>query len=295
MLMNKLRHLWKCKWRYLAFVIGFLLFVSPFALFIRLEFWITKNLAEPSLHYSCLRMAVGWLFQGAFDRLLSRPEMTVFMIGVLVSAFFFGPLFCGWLCPVGAVSESISRIIPLPNKFRLHIRDTNVTSGLRYGFFVGYIAIYVLIGLKLTGGLIEAICCRFCASTMLQNFAGAIFGGYGDVTYWGTAYIMVLISWLILGGIFTLGGRGWCLFFCPLGAFSNILHKVGARLGFYRVSFNKGRCKDCKICSSICPMWAIRPDHSVERALCINCKECVNHCPTGAYTMKWGKEKGEGM
>jgi ferredoxin-type protein NapH len=292
--MNRFEILKKNKWRYISFIIGFLLLVSPFALLIRLEFWITGNLAEPSIHYACLRMVIGWIFQGAVNNLISRPEMTAFIIGVLGVSLFLGPIFCGWLCPVGAVSEAISRIIPLPNKFRIHVKDTNITSALRYGFFVGYITIYILIGLRLSGDWIGSICCRFCASTILQNLAAGIFGWllptYGSIEYWGTAYIIVLISWLIIGGIFTHGGRGWCLFFCPLGAFSNLLYKVGAKLGFYRITYNKDKCSHCKKCYLVCPMWAIKSDHSVETALCINCKECVNICPTGAFTMKWGKE-----
>lgn len=289
--MRGLENLKRNKLRYLAFIIGFLLFVSPFALLIRFEFWITGNLAEPSIHYACLRMVIGWIFQGALSSLASRPEMVAFTAAVLITSLIFGPFFCGWLCPVGAVSEAISRIIPIPNRLRIRIRDPNITLGLRYGFFIGYIVIYILIGLKLTGGVIAAICCRFCASTILQNLASGIFGGYGSIEYWGTSYILVLISWLIIGGIFFVGGRGWCLFFCPMGAFANLLYKLGGRLGLYGIKVNKEKCAKCEKCSEKCPMWAIAPDHNIEKGLCINCKECVNLCPKGVYQMGWGRTK----
>jgi len=281
----------KNRWRYLSLLVGFLLFVAPFALLTRAVYYLMGNVAQPTLHTICLRMPIDWIFGAPYR--LAGSVMAAFVIVVLVTSIFFGPIFCGWLCPVGAVSEGISRALPIPDRFRLQIRDTKVTVGLRYGFLLGFIAVAVLVGYSIASSQFSSICCRYCASSVLQNLTDALFGNPSAIEYWHSGSILSLVGWLVVGGLFMAGGRGWCLFFCPLGALSSLAHRVGARLGFYRVDFDPKRCLDCKKCSEsgpqgICPVWAIKEDRTVERTLCINCKECVNLCQSGAYSFRRG-------
>jgi len=232
-------------------------------------------------------MPLDWVFSGRLYNLLGNPVMTGFTIIVLIIAFFAGPLFCGWLCPVGSISEAISRILPIPNKFKLRIRDTNVTKSLRYGFLAGFVFVSVLVGIGYAG--VSSICCRYCPSSVLQNLVDGLLIHPSALDYWHTGSILTLLFWLLIGGIFTFRGRGWCIFFCPLGAVSGLIHTIGARLGLYRTIKNEKNCKDCGSCLDVCPMWAIGHGGSIERTLCINCKECINKCPTHAFTMVWGK------
>ena len=283
----------KNKLRYLSLFAGFFLFVAPFALLTRLVYFLLGNVAEPDLHTICLRMPIDWIFGGKFYMIFGSV-MAGFVILVLILSLFVGPLFCGWLCPVGAVSEGISRLIPIPNRFRIFVKDTKVTMGLRYGFLAGFVAISMLVGYKIIASTdISTICCRYCTSSVLQNIAIGVFGNITAVEYWHTGAILSLTAWLIIGGIFMVGGRGWCLFFCPLGALSGLIHKAGAKLGFYRMRFDSTKCKDCKTCKTVCPTWAINDNHSIETSLCINCKECSNLCPSGAFVFNRGKENAK--
>ncbi len=270
------------RWRYLAFVAGFFLFVAPFALASRAIYYLTGNLAEATLHTICLRMPIDWFFGGRLYSLLGSPVMTGFVAAAILITLIFGPLFCGWLCPVGAVSESISRAIPVPGRFRLRMSPALATS-IRYGFFAGFVLLAVLVGFKLAGPQIGGVCCRYCASSVLQNLSYALVGDLSGIAYWHTGSILVLVGWLLIGGLLTAGGRGWCLFFCPLGALSGIMHSLGARLGLYRIRHAREKCSGCGSCKNLCPMWAIGEGGSVNKALCISCKECVNACPNRAY------------
>lgn len=289
MFMNAKFVLSRNKFRYLALFAGFFLFVAPFALLSRVVYYALGNVAEPDLHTICMRMPLDWIFGGKFYQ-MNGSVMAAFVVSILIIAIFVGPIFCGWLCPVGAVSEAVSRILPIPKRLRISIKDTNVTMGLRYGFLAGFIAISMLLGLKaVSSAQLSTVCCRYCASSVLQNVASAIFGEAGGMEYWFTGSIIVLVSWLLIGGIFMVGGRGWCLFFCPLGALSNLIHKAGSKLGFFRTEFDPKSCRDCHKCVVSCPMWAIKEDGSIESGLCINCKECENLCLNGAYKFKRGK------
>jgi ferredoxin-type protein NapH len=276
------------KWRYLSLIAGFFLFVGPFALIARGVNLLTGNLASPTLHTLCFRMPVDWLFGGRVFALLGSVA-AAFILGVIIISFFFGPVFCGWLCPVGSVSEGISRIVPLGENYRIRIRDPAVTKGLRYGFFAGFAAVAILVGYKLAS--ISGICCRYCTSSVLQNMADALTGQTGAISYWHTGSILTLFSWLLVGGVFMSGGRGWCLFFCPLGVLSSLSHTAGKKLGMYRVAFDREKCGECSECRVSCPTWATGPDKVPDSHLCICCKECTTACPKGSYEYRKGGER----
>lgn len=280
-----LKSLMRNKYRYISWIIGFILFVGPFAIIMRIYYYLAGILREPDLHMACFRMPIDWIFSGRIYYIFSYPEMFLFIFAVLITSLILGPVFCGWLCPVGAFSEAISRIIPLPNKYRIQIKDPKITRAIRYGFLTGFIMISILILLGFSGRF-TAICCWYCASLVLQQIINGIINPI-ELEYWFSGSIIVLIFWLIIGGIFTVGGRGWCLFFCPLGALSGIIHKIGSKLGFYRTIRIEGKCINCGKCISVCPMQAIDSNFSIERTLCINCKECISRCPNKLYKMIW--------
>jgi NosR/NirI family transcriptional regulator, nitrous oxide reductase regulator len=83
-----------------------------------------------------------------------------------------------------------------------------------------------------------------------------------------------------VGVYFTLSGRVWCRFLCPLAALMHIF----ARFSLYRIFSNKSRCISCGICTRVCHMgidvatYASRgvPMDDVE---CVRCSACVIHCP----------------
>ncbi|MDD5188251.1 MAG: 4Fe-4S binding protein [Methanoregula sp.] len=273
------------KWRYLSLVAGFFLFVGPFVLLGRGVNLLIGSIAEPTIHTFCYRMPVAAIFGGGLPTILGSVA-GIFVVGVVGTSFFLGPAFCGWLCPVGGISEGVSRAVPLPDRFRLRLKDPAVTRGLRYGFFAGFVTVAVLIGYKLA--TIGSLTCKFCTPGVLQNIASGLTGDITAITYWHTGSILTLFSWLLIGGVFMSGGRGMCLFFCPLGALSSITHTVGKKLGMYRVSFNKDKCADCKQCKVSCPTWAIGQDRAPDSALCNTCRECTTACPMGSYEYRKG-------
>ena len=139
------------KWRYISLIVGFFLFVGPFALIVRALNLLTGVFSNPTLHTFCLRMPVDMLIGGRIPALLGSVAAT-FILGIVIISFFFGPVFCWWLCPIGSVSEGVSRTVPLHERFRLRIKDPAITKALRYGFFAGFAAVAILVGYKLEIG-----------------------------------------------------------------------------------------------------------------------------------------------
>lgn len=279
----------KHKWRYIAIIAGFILFVAPSALLIRGVFALQGSAANTDLHKICFRMPFDWIASGKFSTFDGRDFLVAFLIGVTGVAFFFGPLFCGWLCPVGSSTELLSR--PMPKKFKIDLKRKISPTALRYGFLGSFIAVAALAVFAPDSGL-ASICCRYCASSQLQNLVSGIFDPSG-LQYWHSGAIMVIGGWLLIGGVFWQGGRGWCLYGCPLGAVSNALHAAGSKLGFtHKVKHDPTNCTNCHQCESVCPAWAINVDSKkadINRHTCNACLECVKSCDKGCYSYGKGK------
>lgn len=287
---DRFRVLKRNKIRYMAMVAGFFLLVAPFAFLTNVIFDLIGNPANPTLHSFCFRNSFVRLAVGDFGALFVSVAAWL-VLAVIVVAVVAGPLFCGYLCPVGAASEGLSRVVPVPKKAKLKLKNTKVTRSIRYGFLAGFFAVALIVGYKMTTD-VASVCCRYCSSTPLQNFSTALTSGNASVlTNWTSSGLIVLMVWLVIGGVLFVGGRGWCLFFCPLGAMSGLAHAAGSKLGFYKTTFDKNNCKDCKKCTVNCPMQAIGEDRKVEDTLCIGCHECVNNCNFKAYTYGRGNHE----
>jgi ferredoxin-type protein NapH len=276
------------KWRYLSIFAGFFLFVAPFAFITRGVYWLMGSDLTASVHTVCFRMPLIWLSKSC-PFLVDYWTASFFFIMVVAVAFVASPLWCGWLCPIGGISEGLSRIVPIPDRFKLYIKNTRVTVGLRYGFLAGFLLVAFLIGLRSVEYQFGGVTARYCPEYITQSVSYALFGGGPFIDPLNSGIILTLIAWVVIGGLFFVGGRGWCLFFCPLGAASGLACKIGNAAGTMGIQFNSHQCRDCKRCQTKCPMWAIREDGTIEKALCIGCEECVKSCTFKAY--RYGRMK----
>ncbi len=294
--------------RYILFIVGFLLLVYPFGLLPRLVFYLQGSLAPPDLHRICYRMTVEGFFTGRYWFSLLINPIWISVLVIIGVAFFLGPLFCGLLCPVGSVSESLSRLVP--KRFKLYVANKVNVAAIRYGFLAAFLTIPIL-GLitnstPVIGGCcppptgqgppttlasqigVASVCCRFCASSVLQNIVTGITVDPTALMYWHEGAIIMLVFWLFIGGVFMVGGRGYCNFFCPLGAFSNIFHSIGSKLkSTFKIKHDGSKCTGCGKCTDICPTQAIvkkSPVANINRYVCNCCRECVNACPQKCFS-----------
>jgi ferredoxin-type protein NapH len=177
----------------------------------------------------------------------------------------------------------------MPRKAKIDFSRRINPAALRYGFLGSFVLVSALAVYAPSLGL-ASICCRYCASSQLQNLANAIFDP-GTLSYWHSGAIMVMGGWLLLGGVFWQGGRGWCLYGCPLGAVSNGLHTIGSRLHLFRIRHDSANCTACGKCEAVCPSWAISRQEKqidINRSTCTACLECQKVCEKNCYSYKAG-------
>jgi len=271
--------------RYLFFLAGIFLFVSPFALLARLSYWAMGNVSKPSIHSTCLRMTVEWIFSGRLLLAILGDPLYAAVIALPVLAFFFGPLWCGWLCPAGSIPESLSRLVP--SKAKIDLNGKINPAAVRYGYFGGFAFLAV-------SGLGFTVCCYWCNFAVMEKIVEDILLlNFGDLGIWAySTGIITLIVWLVILGVLLKGGRGWCNFACPIGAIQSLAHAAGSRLkSTFKISYDRSKCDDCGLCMKTCPTWAItRSENSmkVNRHVCIVCKECVVACSREALSYSRG-------
>ena len=138
-------------------------------------------------------------------------------------AILTGRAVCGWVCPIGLLQRTTGRTARfLKNKIPLFKRlgQHKIEHYLRYSKYL------VLIGLVfLTSIFIGFVFTDICPIGMLTGTFPIMIlkpGVYIPSYYFYPAFI-ILILFLLL--IFLIE-RGWCRYFCPVGAFLSPFNKI---------------------------------------------------------------------
>lgn len=222
-------------------------------------------LSTASLHALCPFGGVVTIYQyataGTFVQKIHESSFILMILGFLL-AILFGPVFCGWVCPLGTVQEWVSKLGKKLFRRRFNhfvpARLDNLLRYLRYGVLA-----WVLYMTAVTGTLIFA---EYDPYFALFNF-------------WSDE---VAVSGLVILGV-TLGlslfvERPWCKYACPYGAvlgISNLFRVFSIR----RVA---ATCKADGACNIICPMnIPVDTKTTVRDHQCISCLECTSEavCP----------------
>lgn len=261
------------------YAFGFLLFYAPFALFNRGLAYLMGSMRSGDIHATCLRMPIVDVFNGKWATLLTVSGVSLILL--IVTAFIMGPFFCGRLCATGAFTEYLSRLVP--DKLKIDWAKYVNPVPIRYGFFAAFII----------GPIINfSLSCSYCGFSFFEKFVnGGIWGDFGVL---GSTAIITAILWLVVFGIFTKGGRGYCNFMCPVGAAQNLVHSLSAKLPFtYKIKYDRNKCVSCSNCVKDCPMGALTKgeDKKIQHSNhnCITCHQCVAVCPTKAITFGRGE------
>ena len=178
----------------------------------------------------------------------------------VIAALFFGRVFCGWVCPMGAVQHFVFKK-ETSKKIRSFEPSPRLHNILRY---VKYLVLLVLV--------VTVAVTRVNWFSSIDPFK-ALFNM--DFTLIPAILIVVVLVLSIVIGF------PWCRYVCPLGAFIALF----GRFSLFKVKVNQ-KCTNCKACqTTFCDYRAIQPGESqpvVNQLECTRCGECVARCPSGA-------------
>jgi polyferredoxin len=212
-----------------------------------------------------------------------RPPMIAMLAVILVLTIVGPKLFCGWVCPVGAVQELIAM---LADKLRIRRLKWNfrATQGVRIAIFLLFVFLSGTAILHTTAPSGQPV------ASSLYDYINA-FHGY-EIGLQPTLLdnVFHFLPFLLTLGFAFLFYRPFCYLVCPIGLLTNLVENFA----LFRVVLNKPACNDCGACEkrSPCPTVpeilkdaAFRPD-------CFSCTVCVkNCCPTGSLEFGTGFTK----
>ncbi len=179
------------------------------------------------------------------------PAIVLFL-GVVVLTYFFGRVFCGWTCYLGAIQEFlyISKIKILQTEKAQKIMRTIRT-----------VLLVVLLAQLLITRTIEWN--KIGPFRVLFNLYSPNITGY------------ILLGILLISSLFIY--RPFCKMVCPVGL---ILGWVTKLPGASVLGIN-GSCTGCAVCNNSCQINAITREGKVSKLdnqECIMCGDCMSGC-----------------
>ena len=190
------------------------------------------------------------------------------VVALLASALLVRRAFCGYLCPIGTISEWIGSAAR-----KLGFRPFQVPAAVDRGLSSAKYLLLVAI-LVFTWQASELVFRGYCPAYALLGRHGA------DITYW--AYVVAGA----IAVVSLVAAMPFCRWFCPLAA---VLNPV-SRFGLARVQRDPHACTECGRCTAWCPM-AIPVDkvRQVTHSRCLACMKCSDVCPSkNTRPIAWG-------
>ena len=236
---------------------------------------------------------LGWMAKVQFLPAVLAVNVVIIVVLILLT-LVFGRIYCSVICPLGVFQDIVSWIHGKRKKNRFSYSPA--VSWLRYLMLVVMI-VAIIVGI---GELVALLAPYSTFGRMAQNLfqplwmlgnnvLAGIAERMGSYTFYHTdvwiksitTFAIAAATFLIIGFLAWRHGRTWCNTICPVGTVLGFF----ARFSWFKVRFDKDKCKQCSLCSKNCKAACIDyKTMSVDYSRCVVCGNCVDKCSFGALT-----------
>jgi len=181
----------------------------------------------------------------------------LFLLILFFISLFFGRIFCGWICPQGALQEIL-----------FHGKKSSKVSPFLQKIFA-VLPLLILLTTLVTPFFVKTLV--FCQVDPFK------------IVFQQAGSLLLLVLFVIFAILSVLFYRPFCRAFCPLGFFLGIGSWIGKKLHL-RIFTTHLSCHTCSSCSVSCQTDALhspgKGELEIKPAQCIECGDCQVPCPT---------------
>ena len=219
-----------------------------------------------------------FLFTGIIEPF--RPSVFIMFVAIVVVSVSLKKGFCGWICPIGTVSQYFwmagKKVIG--KNYRIQKYADIALRSIKYMLMAFFIfAIWARMSPEQLELFFNSDYYRTADIRTMKFFTEM-----SGTTFW---------SLCLIGGFSVVYKNFWCRYLCPYGGLLGLLSYFSPA----KIKREEEKCTHCGACSRNCPsLLPVEEKEVVNSPECFGCLTCVSHCPSAGaldITVKTGRTR----